>query len=196
MILQGAKNCEGSDGFLSNSISRDRFIIDNCKTIFFVGHETTAITASWCLMVLAAYQDRARAELTVVIQETLRLYSPAIFVTRTDLQDVNVKGIKVPKGMNMQIPISILLHDIDIWGPDAHEFNPKIPQAYMPFGIGPCICPGQHLAMLELKVILSLILSKFRLFLSSSYAGVLFCYRTWSGSCSQRDKNLTKQQCN
>lgn len=65
-ILEGAKNC---DGLLPNSISRDRFIIDNCKNIFFAGHETTAITASWCLMLLAAYQDwqdRARAEVLEV----------------------------------------------------------------------------------------------------------------------------------
>jgi len=69
MILEGAKNCEGSDSFFSNSISKDRFIIDNCKTIFFAGHDTTAITASWCLMLLAKYQDwqdRARAEVLEV----------------------------------------------------------------------------------------------------------------------------------
>ena len=57
LIIEGAKNCEGSDGPLSNSISRDRFIIDNCKNIFFAGHESTAITASWCLMLLAIHQD-------------------------------------------------------------------------------------------------------------------------------------------
>ncbi|KAI5430201.1 hypothetical protein KIW84_034684 [Lathyrus oleraceus] len=199
-ILEGAKNC---DGLLSNSISRDRFIIDNCKNIFFAGHETTAITASWCLMLLAAYQDwqdRARAEvlevcgngnldasmlrsmktLTTVIQETLRLYPPAAFVVRTAFQDININGIKVPKGMNIQIPISILQQDIDLWGPDAYKFNPdrfangvlgacKIPQAYMPFGIGARVCAGQHFAMIELKVVLSLILSNFRFSLSSSY---------------------------
>jgi cytochrome P450 len=69
MILEGAKNCEGSDGLLPNSVARDRFIIDNCKNIFFAGHETTAITASWCLMLLATYQDwqdRARAEVLEV----------------------------------------------------------------------------------------------------------------------------------
>jgi cytochrome P450 len=119
-------------------------------------------------------------QLTMVIQETLRLYSPIVFVERTAFQDINIKGIKVPKGMNIQIPIPILQHDIDLWGPDAHEFNPerfangvlgacKIPQAYIPFGIGSRVCPGQHLSTIELKVILSLILSKFRLSLSSSY---------------------------
>jgi len=69
MILEGAKNCEGSDSLLSNSVAQDRFIIDNCKTIFFAGHDTTSITASWCLMLLATYQDwqdRARAEVLEV----------------------------------------------------------------------------------------------------------------------------------
>ncbi|CAJ1948936.1 unnamed protein product [Sphenostylis stenocarpa] len=203
MILEGAKKCEGGDDLLSDSMSCDRFMIDNCKNIFFAGHETTATTASWCLVLLAVHQDwqdRARAEvlevcgkgapdanmlrslktLTMVIQETLRLYSPATFVIRTALQDVNLKGVLIPKGMNIQIPLSVLHHDPQLWGPDAHKFNPerfangvlgacKVPQAYMPFGIGARVCVGQHLAMTELKVILSLILLKFHFSLSPSY---------------------------
>ncbi|KAJ1415455.1 Cytochrome P450 [Sesbania bispinosa] len=183
MILEGAKNYEDSDGFFSNSISRDTFIIDNCKNMFFAGHETTAITSSWCLMLLAInqdWQDRVRAELTMVIQETLRLYPTGAYVVRTAYDDINLKGILIPKGMNIQIPIAVLQHDPELWGPDVHKFNPqrfangvlgacKIPQAFMPFGIGARICVGQHLAMIELKVILSLILLKFRFTLSSSY---------------------------
>ena len=69
MILEGAKYCKGSDGLLSNSISHDRFVIDNYKIIFFAGHEIIAITESWCLMLLALHQDwqdRARAEVLEV----------------------------------------------------------------------------------------------------------------------------------
>nr|AYV88895.1 cytochrome P450 oxidase CYP714J5 [Polygala tenuifolia] len=204
MILDGAKNACENDGLSSNLImSRDTFIIDNCKNIFFAGYETTAITASWILMLLAAYPDwqtRVRSEvqeicrggvpdvdmlrsmktLTMVIQETLRLYSPASFIVRQALQDIKFKNILVPKGMNIQIPISILQQDPELWGSDAHMFNPdrfangnvgatKYPQAYIPFGIGPHVCAGQNLAMIELKVILSLILSRFSFSLSSSY---------------------------
>ncbi|XP_004515309.1 cytochrome P450 714C2-like [Cicer arietinum] len=204
MILDSANKCEGGDSnFLPNSISRERFMIDNCKNIFFAGHETTAITTTWCLMLLATnqdWQDRVRVEvfqvcangnmdatilksmktLTMVIQETLRLYPPSSLIVRTALQDINFKGILVPKGMNIQIPMPILHQDSKLWGHDAHKFNPqrfangvnracKVPQVYMPFGIGPRVCVGQHLAMLELKVILSLILLKFRFSLSSSY---------------------------
>ena len=45
----------------------------------------------------------------------------------------------------------------------------KTPQAYMPFGLGSCVCVGQHFTMIELKVILSLILSKFCFSLSPAY---------------------------
>ena len=69
-------------------------------------------------------------------------------------------------------PLPILQQHYDLWGPNAHKFNPKrfaheivgackTPQAYMPFRVGSCVCAGQHFAMTELKVILSLILSKF-----------------------------------
>lgn len=116
----------------------------------------------------------------MVIQETLRLYPPAAFVVRTAIQDIKLKDILIPKGINIQIPIPVLQQDFELWGPDAQKFNPerfangvigacKIPQAYMPFGIGPRVCAGQHLAMTELKVILSLILLKFRFVISSSY---------------------------
>ncbi|XP_075646980.1 cytochrome P450 714C2-like [Castanea sativa] len=197
MILEGAKSNNDYYG------PCDKFIVDNCKNIYFAGHETTAITASWSLMLLAAHpewQARARAEvlkivgdslpdanmlrnmktLTMVIQETLRLYPPAAFVNREALEDITFKDMMIPKGINIQIPIPILQQHYDLWGIDAHKFNPerfahgivgacKTPQGYMPFGVGARVCAGQHFAMTELKVILSIILSKFFFSLSPTY---------------------------
>ncbi|KAI9381926.1 hypothetical protein POPTR_014G052000v4 [Populus trichocarpa] len=202
MILEGAKSYGDQESFPSD-VSLDRFIVDNCKAIYFASHETTAITASWCLMLLAANQEwqaRARAEvleicknnlpdadmlrnmktLTMVIQETMRLYPPVVFVIRRALQDLKFKDITIPKGLNIQIPIPIAQQNPDQWRPDAHQFNPKrfakgilgsstSPSDYMPFRIGARICAGQHFAMAELKVIVSLILSKFSFSLSPAY---------------------------
>lgn len=50
----------------------DKFIVDNCKSIFFAGHESTAVTATWCLMLLGMYpewQERVRAEVHDVCGE-------------------------------------------------------------------------------------------------------------------------------
>ncbi|CAL5191744.1 unnamed protein product [Lathyrus oleraceus] len=112
MILEGAKSCEGSDELLPSSTARERFNLDNCKTIFFAGHESTAITASWCLTLLAIHHDwpdrvseevlevcgngnpdanklRSMKTLTMVIQETLRLYFTAMFIGRRAYQDID-----------------------------------------------------------------------------------------------------------
>jgi len=47
----------------------DNFIVDNCKNIYLAGYETTAVSATWCMMLLASnqdWQDRVRAEVTEI----------------------------------------------------------------------------------------------------------------------------------
>ncbi|KAL2499049.1 Replication protein A 70 kDa DNA-binding subunit B [Abeliophyllum distichum] len=64
LILGSAKNY-GDNGNLPADITPNKFIVDNCKNIYFASHETTAISASWCLMLLASHpewQARGRAE--------------------------------------------------------------------------------------------------------------------------------------
>lgn len=198
LLLESAIN----DPNLGQASSR-RFIVDNCKSIYFAGHESTAVAASWCLMLLALHPDwqaRIRAEIaevcgdnmpdadsitkmkwmTMVIQETLRLYPPAAFVSREALEEIQVGNFIVPKGVCIWTLIPTLHRDTDIWGPDANQFKPerfengvskacKFPQAYIPFGLGPRLCLGRNFAMVQLKIILSLIISKFTFTLSPTY---------------------------
>lgn len=198
LILEGAVK----DQSLGKDSSK-RFIVDNCKNIYFAGHESTAVAASWCLMLLALHpewQDHIRTELTqvcgdslpdadslphlktvtMVIQESLRLYPPAAFVSREALEDTQIGNIKIPKGLCLWTLIPTLHRDTDIWGHDANEFKPerfaegiskacKIPQAYVPFGVGPRLCLGRNFAMVQLKIVLSLIVSKFSFSISPNY---------------------------
>ncbi|KAL0419363.1 UNVERIFIED_CONTAM: cytochrome [Sesamum radiatum] len=63
MLLEGAKNSDLSSDML------DKFIVDNCKNIYLAGYETTAVSATWCLMLLASnpkWQERVRAEVLEV----------------------------------------------------------------------------------------------------------------------------------
>lgn len=116
----------------------------------------------------------------MVIQETLRLYPASSFVAREVFEDMEFKELQVPRKTVIWIPVPTMHRLTQAWGPDANQFNPerfangiqgacKIPQAYMPFGTGMRICVGQHFAMVELKVILSLLLSKFCFSLSPAY---------------------------
>ena len=116
----------------------------------------------------------------MVIHETLRLYPPIPSVSREALQDLKLGDIDVPKGVNVVTMMVSLHHDPEIWGADAHVFNPgrfangvsgacELPHVYMPFGAGPRVCLGQHFAMAELKILLALVLSKFSLSLSPAY---------------------------
>nr|ACN33715.1 unknown [Zea mays] len=177
----------------------ENFIVDNCKSIYFAGHESTAVTAAWCLMLLGLHpewQNRVREEvhevcrgqpvdsrslqkmknLTMVIQETLRLYPAGAFVSRQALQELKLGGVHIPKGVSIYIPVSTMHLDPELWGPDVKEFNPERfsdvrPQlhSYLPFGAGARTCLGQGFAMAELKILISLIVSKFVLKLSPHY---------------------------
>uniref|UniRef100_A0A0D9Z6U8 Cytochrome P450 n=1 Tax=Oryza glumipatula TaxID=40148 RepID=A0A0D9Z6U8_9ORYZ len=114
--------------------------------------------------------------LTMVIQETLRLYPAGAFVSRQALQELKFGGVHIPKGVNIYIPVSTMHLDPNLWGPDVKEFNPERfsnaqPQlhSYLPFGAGARTCLGQGFAMAELKTLISLIISKFVLKLSPNY---------------------------
>lgn len=70
MILEGAI-VNGHSSEVSRDFSSKRFIVDNCKNIYFAGHEATAVAASWCLMLLALHPDwqaRVREETAQVCQ--------------------------------------------------------------------------------------------------------------------------------
>jgi len=186
----------------------DRFILDNCRNIYFAGSETTALTVSWTLMLLSLHpewQERIRAEivevcgdrelyhclkdmdtvrkfktLTMVILESLRLYGPEVIAAREALSNMKLGDLDVPEGIHMWVYYPALHRDTENWGLDANEFKPerfangvsescKYPQAYMPFGFGTRLCIGQTFAMLQLKIVLTLILSKFSFSLSPNY---------------------------
>ncbi|KAK1570970.1 hypothetical protein Q3G72_009980 [Acer saccharum] len=206
MIIEGAE----SRNFNQEEI--DQFIVDNCKNIYVAAFEAIAISSTWCLMLLASnqeWQDRVRAEvleicgdrtpdyemlkkmklLTMVIQETLRLYPPAAELSRQTFKDMKFQGINIPKDVTIKTMVLNIHTNPEIWGPDAFKFNPerfangisgscKLPYVYMPFGMGPRVCIGQHLAMVELKILVSLIVSNFSFSISPKYVHSPICRLT------------------
>uniref|UniRef100_A0A7N0VJC4 Cytochrome P450 n=1 Tax=Kalanchoe fedtschenkoi TaxID=63787 RepID=A0A7N0VJC4_KALFE len=174
-------------------------VIDECKTFYFAAKDTTANILSWALLMLAMHQEwqiKAREEvvrvcrsdsptaedlndlknITLIMNETLRLYPPAVMLMRQANKDIKLGRLEIPRTTQFYLAMTAIHHDPKIWGEDANEFNPsrfndhrKHLASYFPFGLGPRICVGQTLALLEAKVVLATILSKFTLEVSPTY---------------------------
>ncbi|XP_069132182.1 cytochrome P450 3A29-like isoform X2 [Argopecten irradians] len=166
-------------------------ILGNAEIFFFAGYETTTIALSmacYYLSIHPEYQDKLRQEISdtigsstltyenvrqvkyleMVINETLRINPPAAMTDRLCLKDTVLKGIKIPAGMTVSIPIYCVHHDPDNWE-DPDKFIPERfandydPLTFLPFGYGPRNCVGMRLALMELKMSLSKIIRNFRM---------------------------------
>ena len=165
---------------------------DNLLTFIVAGHETTALTLSWALY-LCAFDPEVQKKLRIeaqsvlqgrvataddcaelpyteqVIKETLRLYPPAAFISRTIQADDMLCGRDIRRKDTVMLPIYALHRHHDLWDrPDqfdpmrfAHDHKPER-YSYLPFGDGPRICIGAQFAMIEAKIILATLISPYR----------------------------------
>ena len=103
----------------------------------------------------------------------MRLYPPvAAILTRRLTRDVTLGGVHLPARTLVRVT-PWLLHRDPRWWPDAplafkpERFLPGAPDiprgAYIPFGLGPRVCLGQHFAVLEMTLIAALVLQRFEL---------------------------------
>ncbi|XP_061348656.1 cytokinin hydroxylase-like [Gastrolobium bilobum] len=206
----GRSNSYGNDllGMLLNEMEKKKgngnslnlqLVMDECKTFFFTGHETTALLLTWTVMLLAtnpSWQHKVRAEvkrvcnggipsvdqlskltlLHMVINESMRLYPPASVLPRMAFEDIVLGDLYIPEGLSIWIPVLAIHHSEKLWGKDANEFNPErftsksfIPGRFLPFALGPRNCVGQAFALMEAKIILAMLISKFSFTISENY---------------------------
>lgn len=165
---------------------------DNLLTFIVAGHETTALTLSWALYLCAfdqTVQDRARDEarallgtraataadvphlpyIRQIVDETLRLYPPAAFLSRTAQVADELCGREVRRGDTVILPIYALHRHKKLWpAPDRFDPDRFAPGhqterfAFLPFGDGPRICIGANFALQEAVIILATLLARFR----------------------------------
>jgi cytochrome P450 len=114
-----------------------------------------------------AFADLSRLSYCLqVFKEAMRLYPPAAGILREALHDTVIDGYRVPKGATLLISPYTLHRRADYF-PEPERFEPErftperekaLPRsAYIPFGAGPRICIGNHLALMEGQLLIAAI---------------------------------------
>lgn len=183
-LLISARDEEGYA--LSDQEVRDELIF-----LIIAGYETTYTTLTWALYwiyrtpqvkkrILAELQSLGNIAdpltishlpyLTAVCHETLRINPPFSFTApRLVQQPMESLGYQLEQGKVVVGCIYLLHHREDLY-PNPKEFQPErflnsqiSPYEFIPFGMGLRRCVGKALAMLEIKLVLSTILSNYEL---------------------------------
>ncbi len=171
---------------------------DELMTLLVAGHETTATALTWALFWIHKF-PKVREKLVNELQafdtsldpgvllrlpylnavccETLRIYPVGMLtfprVTRSRL---DLTGTSLEPGTIVAGCIYLTHHRADIY-PDPDEFRPErflerrfSPYEYLPFGGGIRRCIGMAFAQFEMKLVLSGIISGFKLALADTHS--------------------------
>lgn len=108
----------------------------------------------------------------MVIKETLRLYPAASLVIRESTEDAVVDGYYIEKNTRVFINLWAMGRDTKAWSDDALEFYPErfmnkdmdfrgYDFKFIPFGSGRRGCPGIHLGLITVKLVLAQLVHSF-----------------------------------
>jgi len=112
-----------------------------------------------------SYTDR-------VLNESMRLYPPVYTLFREPKLDVKLGGYRIPEGSALMLSQWVIHRssrwyddpdqfDPDRWTPERRSQRPRF--AYFPFGGGPRHCIGKAFSLLEAKLILAEVCSRYDL---------------------------------
>ncbi len=175
MLLEGTASSEGLD-------TDPRQIRDDLMSVILAGHETTASELAWAFQLLAHHpattarlvnsldngEDRY---LTATVQEVLRHRPVFLFtIPRVVNAPFEIAGRTFYPPVHLMGCIYLMQHDPAVYE-DPERFLPERflsaeppPEVWMPWGGGRKRCPGHHLAVLEMQLVLRSVLSELQIF--------------------------------
>lgn len=167
---------------------------DEVLNLVIAAFETTTNAASWAFYLLSqnpeserrflaevdalngkppGYEDLTALPYTrMVVDETLRLYSPAYQTMRRSVHEDEIGGYRIPAHANIYLNSYVTHRHPKFWDKpatfDPERFTPersadRPKHAYTPFGSGPRICIGKYFALTELQLILATVAQRYRL---------------------------------
>ena len=95
-----------------------------------------------------------------VVNEVLRIESPAQLFSRVAAEGAHVAGVPVEAGQRVAVLYASGNRDENQY-PDPDRFDiRRNPAGHLAFGSGPHVCAGQHLAKLELRAMLDAVIAQ------------------------------------
>jgi len=176
------------------SAMEEEQLIDEILILFTAGHETTSNALTFTAELLARdpnSQDKIAEEVEKatqntnglfefiqacpftknVIEEAMRLYPPAYFIDRVNIEDDEFNGMFIPKNSNLLFSMYEIHRHPDLWE-EPERFMPerfaegnaqKHSSHYFPFGAGPRMCIGNNFAMYEMILAITALIKKYRI---------------------------------
>ncbi|MFZ5891692.1 MAG: cytochrome P450 [Myxococcota bacterium] len=166
-------------------------LIGHAGVIFAAGHETSSNALAWTLLLLSQHPrilrdlhdelsgllrgDAPRVDqlqslplLDNVVKESLRILPPVPFNHRVVGVDTELGGHLLPRNTEVISSIYHTQRIPDLFQNPAHFLPDRWntiepgPYAYNPFSTGPRMCIGATFALMEIKIVLAIILQRFR----------------------------------
>ncbi len=188
-LLDMLLNAKYEDG----SSMDENQLVDEILILFAAGHETTSNALTFTCELLARNPEaqgkildeikRVKSEsedimhwiknanyTKLVIEESMRLYPPAYFIDRVNIEEENFNGMVLPKGSNLLFSVYEIHRHPDFWkNPEAFlperflDETIKFSKNYFPFGAGPRMCIGNNFAMYEMILAIIALIEQFEI---------------------------------
>jgi len=132
------------------------------------GHDTTSASTAGAIMELAKnpalfarYRD-GTADTAGLIEEAIRWTTPVQHFMRSATEDTEVGGQKIAKGDWVMLCYPSGNRDEAVFD-DPFTFNPdRSPNNQIAFGFGAHVCLGQHLARMEMRILMEEMLPRLK----------------------------------
>jgi cytochrome P450 len=145
----------------------DDEVISFLRLLLPAGAETTSrLTASMLFALLVERErfERIRADRDLVpwaIEETLRWETPIVFVARQATRPTEIGGVAIPENGILSVVVGAGNRD-EAHYPDPDRFDlDRRADDHLSFGFGRHFCLGYHLAKLETRTMLDILLDRF-----------------------------------
>jgi len=174
------------------SLMDEEQLIDEILILFTAGHETTSNALTFTFQLLAMHpewQEKIHEEALdnshygddlmgfvmaskgcqQVIEESMRLYPPAYFIDRVNIEEDSFNGMTFEKGSSLLFSIYEIHRHPELWT-QADQFRPErfdeggrqFSSQYFPFGAGPRKCIGNNFAMYEMILAVTELVRNFK----------------------------------